>query len=974
MTAARLALATAISAVLALGCQDTPPPQPVRSLERSGDVSFLCAASEDVLNPGRHIDDCPDFEDGSDHLYGLVTQTTRGEVAVIDLSAGVVTDVAPDVPGFNFLPIGAQPGDIVSTPGGSATFVGVAELGYEGIFALPTACIDAPGEDEPPRDLPTWPACALPAAPGQMRVLIDPPSGDADDAKIRASCDSGYDIPVGESTSSTERSGCEADLGLETNPPGRRKLAVALPDMGLIAVVDAQELLDRPQGSFDPCPVERWVELPVDLPSGDIEQRVPEDLKVDGCTIPGFNHGPTTGDFIARPAGMDLSRDTLYIADQSAPVIHRLQVADPCAPTLAQPLLPVSFTEPGRVVTTSRVAVSPSTTDGESFAYAIDEKRGDVMIFDVSPSSSERTPIVRSRADRNPNEPPDRIRFGAPARDISFALRDRPIADPVTGVAVFGQKCDPDPSLSVDAPAAQYRTAQNFGSGAAPFNLRGIFGFIALDNGQIAIIDVEDYDAPCRRPIVARTEPTEDFRGCAGDDPDGPQVFTQDGELDGLRTASGEVSCHMVDRHRARSATFFARQSDSATRAPGLRSFPRLSSEDGVLPTDQTEGGRENPKLLAVDYRVGGQAEIQVASTLYTQDSAQNPLVIAPAAAERNSLALLMNEPRAFRREEDFSLTYEGTVVGERPAGFLAFSDSGTTVDGLRDTSGLFCNRGVHDESLMRERGVELGVPDAELDAFATEHADYIQIVSDFPAEDASYWNTSVGIACGGRTECEAEFGEVDTPTASRDLRILAASQTELKFEPRVARSSAGKRALSEALACCFPEAVRYRVRAGSHWVLAGSATGSPHRVTTSADGQCVLDCNPLRRFSRSRVFEVSCSGCEAVGEAEGVTACRDDNADGGISSDNACVFENLTQRFAVYRGQQPSIRDMSFTWKLIGGFATLSANLASETTSVSPQSMTFVPQIGQLAIADGAAEGLALVSLNSIAVSTLYF
>ncbi len=35
---------------------------------------------------------------------------------------------------------------------------------------------------------------------------------------------------------------------------------------------------------------------------------------------------------------------------------------------------------------------------------------------------------------------------------------------------------------------------------------------------------------------------------------------------------------------------------------------------------------------------------------------------------------------------------------------------------------------------------------------------------------------------------------------------------------------------------------------------------------------------------------------------------------------------------------------------------------------------MVFVPQIGQLAVADGAAEGLALVSLDSVAVSHLYY
>ena len=44
--------------------------------------------------------------------------------------------------------------------------VGVHEVGREGIFALPTSCIVPREPDEPLRDIRTWPACRLPAAPG----------------------------------------------------------------------------------------------------------------------------------------------------------------------------------------------------------------------------------------------------------------------------------------------------------------------------------------------------------------------------------------------------------------------------------------------------------------------------------------------------------------------------------------------------------------------------------------------------------------------------------------------------------------------------------------------------------------------------------------------------------------------------------------------------------------------------------------
>nr|HMR07979.1 hypothetical protein [Polyangiaceae bacterium] len=81
-----------------------------------------------------------------------------------------------------------------------------------------------------------------------------------------------------------------------------------------------------------------------------------------------------------------------------------------------------------------------------------------------------------------------------------------------------------------------------------------------------------------------------------------------------------------------------------------------------------------------------------------------------------------------------------------------------------------------------------------------------------------------------------------------------------------------------------------------------------------------------------------------------------------------------LESEFAIYRGNQPSVRDMAFSYQLIGGFSPLVANLAAQTAAVSPQSMTFVPQLGQLAVVDGAAEGLVLVSLDTVGISRLFF
>ncbi|NVL67872.1 hypothetical protein, partial [Escherichia coli] len=78
---------------------------------------------------GRPQDECapvPANVDGSafqKQLFALVTQTTRGELAVVNLSAGVLVDQSRATPGINFLPVGALPTDVATTPDGKMAFV-----------------------------------------------------------------------------------------------------------------------------------------------------------------------------------------------------------------------------------------------------------------------------------------------------------------------------------------------------------------------------------------------------------------------------------------------------------------------------------------------------------------------------------------------------------------------------------------------------------------------------------------------------------------------------------------------------------------------------------------------------------------------------------------------------------------------------------------------------------------------------------
>lgn len=1007
------------------GCQKQQSAGTLRSLEASGNVTFVCAAYTGGVLSARNIADCPDADpvDGEQrYLFALVTQPNRGEVAVIDLSVGAVVDIEPTVPGFGFLPVGAQPVDIVTTPGGTASFVGVAEVGREGIYALPTRCVGPRRDDEPPRDVTGWPACRLPSAPGDMAVLIDPPVDDDGDPatppRIRARCedrgqpevDAGGRPDAAVEARATGEAGttCSADLSRESRPEGRRKLAVALPDRGQIAIVDAQAVLDRAPGTFEACPIDRYVSLRVDVRPGDrpVEQRLPPDLDVaDECLPPGLSHGPPPQSFPSRPAGFAKARDDnrLFVADRQAPVIHVLDTSDPCELRELPPLRPVSFVDPDRIVTATELAVSPLTSDFSRFLYAIDEGgQGSVMIFDVSPESTDRTPLLRPRSDRLPFEPPDRIAFDSPAQDVEFVFRDDVIPDPTTGNAPTGVLCDPDPALDPNLPAALHRPASDFSSGARPGLLRGIFGLVALGSGQIAFIDIEDFDAACRRPKEANPKRVEDFRGCASDPRRSDYVRA------GQPTVSNEASCHVVEKHRTRSANLVINSGEVGIRAPSLRALPRLRSPVGrSLSPDQSEEGRKVPKMLGVDFSADHVAQTYVGTRLFKRGSSDNSLVIDPARAEQSSLVLSFAEPRAYAPSEQFTATYEGRLLHGTNARFeLAGSGTATLVD-----SGVgFCDHGIFDKAAMRARyAAELGVSEQNAQRFGESHADFVTITSDFIDEDDPYWSNS-GASCGGadpdvpgagRLTCRALLGTPDNPTERRELSIDRAYGSRLDVHPRQTPPSERQR-FNELLACCFPTTVSYTVRASSQWVVAGALSGVRHNITTAPSsaeepGRCVVSCNPLRSRFNGRAFEVSCSGdcpqkdgispigivgrdSSGARTAEGpALACVVDDPSVVSSLEDAeppgCVFQNLTTAFVIYRGLDPTDRDMQFSWDVIGGFSPLVVDLASVDNNAStlPQSLVFSPQADAVAVTDGETKGLTLINLGTFNVSPFF-
>ena len=123
-------------------------------------------------------------------------------------------------------------------------------------------------------------------------------------------------------------------------------------------------------------------------------------------------------------------------------------------------------------------------------------------------------------------------------------------------------------------------------------------------------------------------------------------------------------------------------------------------------------------------------------------------------------------------------------------------------------------------------------------------------------------------------------------------MRIRRAWADRLELEPRdydPARDAASRRDIAlDLVACCFPQAISYVVRAGGQWLVRGDATGVANSMTADSTGRCVQDCSSYRSRQRSRVFEISCGADCPLNE-------NDDQPIIGLAdaSDELCIVDD---------------------------------------------------------------------------------
>lgn len=1052
-------LSVALAAVL-FACTQTPTPVPVRTFERAQKVDFVClqlfqdagnGLRQTIRPVGRPLADCtqsPAGEDGATYknqLFALVTQSARGEVAVVNLTTGFIMDVSARVPSAGFLPVGTVPTDIAASPDGEVTFVASADPAKPAIYALPSsrivgdkaavrddvtgAVIPLPADDKGVPTLTSWPSCVLPQAPGALTVVPRKPVATGDPsyelvailpgdrttpAKVVTldprpflrgaglAADAGASAPV---IAPGSLAPCTLAITSATELVGEERVPAAfakgatwqtgVPYVGDGGAVDlACAVPSRPGAcGAPPCcaPKERAPAEAFTTPGIDASAEVEttDGGAPSGCAAPSGDAGARALDLgpLDPPRAVAVARDdtTLYVADEALPFVHVLDLSVPGAITERAPLLATSETDPSRLVGVKALAVSPPTREYKKFLYAVEARSGTLLVYDVSqPSDAPRTPLTRPYPELNPFQPPDRVAFSSPVVAVEFARTDIPIrVDDNDPAGLAGVLCNPNPSLGVNDPGALYRSGSSKRGAIDARSLRGIFAFVTLANGTVAVVDIEDWDAPCRRPAVLAPElvqsgVTRPFSTTApaqpsiAGDPWGAPFSAENSTTD-------EAFFPVSVPHHLRSATLLRASTTSGKQIPYLSGPPVVDRLGAILPI-AGEGSDATPIL--------------------------RPTVEQPAEPATGPAVRFSFEVPEVHVDQDWTVTYEGQLPGfDGFEGTLATDDGYQSLE-LRQPGARFCSKGVEDWETGKARAAEIRSAlrrSARRTSEPTETterrmADYVQLTSELLGPDDPYWNVGEGTEAGscwqgvqvakGRARydlCNATFGTVaDESSPVRDFPVLEAYDDRLvlgrffTFTPGASRevvykdpSNAGALKLAQ---CCFHGQAKFKVRGGGQWVAVGSAYGFLSHQVAGADGRCGPSCEPREALLNGRAPAVPRGlanlSVPAVSR-DSVLALRNPVFSFFVENGTRRVTENgVTREVDV-----PPARNTQWRFSTKGQFQALSVAIGGQSTSVSPQSMRFVGPLAQMAVVDAATQGLVLIDLRTVAIAhTPYF
>jgi hypothetical protein len=1127
---AGLAVAAAAvgAAIAGSSCGQTPVNVAIHTFEGAQNIAVLCMNVSDTSKPPVPVsqDNCapvPANVVGSDlpnHLFALVTQTTRGELAVVDVTAGYVVDEDKSTPGVNFIPVGTNPTDVKVAPDGNTVYVSSAAATKPAIYAIESTRLlgDTTALVSPPLLLTDLTACALPQLPLALSIASLPSGG--------STGSDGGDGGRAEGGSGAVDGG---DAGAPSGP--YTVLALLGGSPAQVVAIDPTSF-DKQHGSLPPCIVTGATTLSGALPASwspgpawpdgvpyvdggiDLSASEPPLGPASACPNARSDAGAdeaateggaaiSTGNVLdgglamalgplsaPDPESMVLRADTnvLYVADSALPVIHVLDVSDPTAPHELDPLLATSVTEPNRVISLGKgLALSPPTRDYKRYLYAIDTQGGSLMVFDVTSTTSPRVPMQRPHPELNPLSPPDRLTFASPVVTMAFVQHDWPVQLPNDTIHAYqGLLCNPNPNAHPSSTVfndlgAYYRGDQasviqaNGTVESLPYRLRGVFGFATLLNGTMVAIDVDDWDAPCRRwdpmSAVETTDPSKMMYpgGLTGaldipePSPGAPNSSTyldpyhapltyQSSILESAAVTL-EPFFPISAPHRIRSGILI-RNDSSGGHVQSISQTPTLEDMNGAPLTTSGQAGVDKPLILPTVLDPGFIDPSQIENPIEADPASRTSFAAVgtfpdPATAPPPGIRLSFDDP-TMQQSQNWRVTYEG-VLPNSPNTFAYISPTETDPKSpayfttLTFTAGgaNLCGIGIEDWSLGQARANEAlaemtsvlskaGFSMKEIESIPgvgpvsktqpaaqlpTWTADYIEITDDILAQDDQYWSipsttntcwqipgegldndTKPSIADDRYNSCQAVFGAPGSNpdlSPSRDAPILQAyrdhlvvgrfafsSQLEQTTNRTIDPGSNNNPRSLKFMQCCFHNGAQFKVRTGGEWVAVGqNGISLLHHVVpqqsndASENNRCVLSCEPRDALLNSRSFDVPWA-VQPV--------CTPPKTPISLDRNSVLAMRNPFFSYVTWAGcgmlpttsdHTLTARDLGWNFSINGSFSPLTIALGgTNSTAVRPQSMLFIDSLGQLAVVDGAQQGLVLIDLNTVAYSSNFF
>lgn len=1011
--------------VLAVGhvaCSTTPPEENIPTLQRAERLATLCLkVNRPADNPAGYEPlpeaepapeqfcngASPELEFVSDgerypyHYFALATGTLAGELAAIDMTIYQAADTDKSTPGVNFVPVGERPTDVAATPDSRWAFVASAAAQKPALYAVPSNFIvgDGRGVGSVPK-LTDLVACSLPQAAGGLAIV---PNG--------SSAKSPYDVVVvlpGDRITPARLA--VIDVASFADP--RSDGAPTNGDAGTAA----EPAVVLTPGTFDACPIKYLVDatLPppppatADVPWGDGVAYLENGARTaDSYPLPtSCGAESPTGDAgiesDAGAAGSDVDAGprllpprlprfgsstqdgtTLYVADLDNPIIHVFDLSAG-APVELAPLEVISSADLTGTLSVRDIAVSPPTRTFKRYLYAVEAAQGSLLVYDVTDKASTyRKPLVRPHAELQPFQPADRIAFASAVNAITFARHDVAVARGQSYVS--GVLCNPNYNAGngPDNPGLLYTASStSVEPELGPKRLRGVFGFAALANGQIVVLDVDDWDAPCRRPANLGDSP----RASAISEPQTEAPFDPYG-VPGLTTperaglVSREAFFPVSAPHRLRSS-FMLRNENDSEGGDRIPTYPgAITLSQGNTPLDVAGSGSEANPLLQPTFATfadpGNTAARQTAGV-------DGGTALTPGVR-------FSYEVPDVHLDQDWAISYEGALPGfPGVRGTLSSTNDHQTLT-LSSPETNFCLLGVEDAPLAGQHAKAFNAAaGADLDDELLESrvGDYVQITDELLPDLDPYWllnendcwsEVDATLAANlsppergaaHRDVCQRTFGNASDTLTSRDFPILEASEGRLvlgryKYPPEklnsvservVVPADGSNRALLKAAQCCFHNQVQFNVRAGGTWLAFGSVNGYLHHVEADETGRCVQSCENRERLMNSRAFSLPREALDREAPPRSsVLAMRNP------------MFSYFLVDGRDLNGRVRPERDVVWRFQSRNQFAALSLSLTDTQVTANPKAMRYLPPLGQVVVLDGASQGLTLIDLRTM-------